>query len=158
MRRVWSMKNAITRIRAFLQLTVFAKKALLPTRSEFEKEYLQVCELGAAIQVCEDLEQCSCNLRFLQKKPSYQHAQRRVCQVYDLEQRFYVRAIRRVPATYGFCKKGPLTNTLRIRKGATLNICQVCGLGAAILRAACLVYVKLTVFAKKALRIRREYH
>ena len=41
-----------------------------------------------------------------------------------------------------FAKKGPLTNTLRIRKGATLNICQVCGLGAAILRAACLVYVK----------------
>ena len=47
---------------------------------------------------------------------------------------------------------------LRIRKGATLNICQVCGLGAAILRAACLVYVKAitrirvflpTVFAKR---------
>ena len=86
------MKDAITRIRVFLQLTVFAKKdAITHIRA------------------------------FLQ-----------------------------------------LTNTLRIRKEATLNICQVCGLGAAILRAACLVYVKdaitriraflqLTVFAKKAL-------
>ena len=51
---------------------------------------------------------------------------------------------------------------LRIRKGATLNICQVCELGTVILYAACLVYVRdaitrirvllpLTVFAKKAL-------
>ena len=89
----------------------------------------------------------------------------------DLEQRFYVRRVWSVkdaitlirvflPLTV-FCKKGPLTNTLRIRKGATLNICQVCGLGAAILRAACLVlcetitrirvFLPRTVFAKKAL-------
>ena len=116
----------------------------------------------------------------MQKRPSYQHAQNSkrsnfeylsslwtwssdsTCGVFGLcEGRYYARIKCSCHLRF-FAKKGPLTNTLRIRKGATLNICQVCGLGAAILRAACLVYVKdaitrirvflqLTVFAKKAL-------
>ena len=98
----------------------------------------QVCGLGAAIL-------------------------RAACLVYVKDAITHIRAF----CNLRFLQKGPLTNTLRIRKGATLNICQVCGLGAAILRAACLVYVKdaitrirvflqLTVFAlTNTLRIRK---